>query len=150
NGRITTLTTKNGLPCDAVHWSLEDDVRSIWLKTDCGLVRIALSDLDAWVTDPHHAIQTTVFDSFDGARSFGTAGTSSRVAKSGDGNLWFVAVNGVSVIDPHHLPINKLPPPVHIETITADRRPYDVTAGLRLPPLVRDLQIKYTALSLVV
>src|SRR6202035_4925189 len=43
----------------------------------------------------------------------------------------------------------KLPPPVHIEQITADRKTYETTSNLRLPPLVRDLEIDYTALSLV-
>ena len=25
NGRVATLTTANGLPCNAVHWIIEDD-----------------------------------------------------------------------------------------------------------------------------
>ena len=41
DGRIATLTTKNGLPCDTIHWTIEDDDRSLWLYTACGLVRIA-------------------------------------------------------------------------------------------------------------
>jgi signal transduction histidine kinase len=63
--------------------------------------------------------------------------------------LWFVQSGGVSIIDPHHLPVNKLPPPVHIEEIVADDKTYDATNGLRLPPRVRNLAIDYTALSLV-
>ena len=54
-------------------------------------------------------------------------GFSPRVAKSADGKLWFLPFDGVSVIDPRHLPINKLPPPVQIEQITADRKTYDMT-----------------------
>src|SRR5215471_18276835 len=50
-------------------------------------------------------------------------------------------------------PSTKLPPPVHIEQITADRKTYDpasaVNGRLPLPARVRDLQIDYTALSLV-
>src|SRR5262249_34904771 len=41
NGRIATLTGKNGLPCDAVHWTMEDDAQSVWLNMPCGLVRVA-------------------------------------------------------------------------------------------------------------
>jgi signal transduction histidine kinase len=74
------------------------------------------------------------------------------VAKTTDGRLWFVSVTGVSVVDPSHLPFNPLPPPVHVEQITADRKNYEATrAGgvpVRLPPRIRDLQIDYTALSL--
>jgi hypothetical protein len=34
--------------------------------------------------------------------------------------LWFTSFDGVSVVDPRHLPFNRLPPPVHIEQVTAD------------------------------
>ena len=75
---------------------------------------------------------------------------SPHVAKSADGKLWFLTGDGVSVIDPRHLPFNKLPPPVHIEQITADRKTLGCTSSsLRLPALTRDLEIDYTALSLV-
>jgi len=102
-------------------------------------------------------------------------GYAPKVATSSDGKLWFPTGDGVSVIDPRHLPFNKRPPPVHIEQIIADHKTYDVSSvgapfraassddarlkpasitglyngGLRLPPLVRDLEIDYTALSLV-
>src|SRR6185369_13233758 len=73
-------------------------------------------------------------------------------ARSRDGKLWFAAQDGVTVIDPARLSHNALPPPVHIEQIVADHKPYGVSAAtgvMRLPPLVRDLQIDYTALSFV-
>jgi signal transduction histidine kinase len=129
---------------------MEDDDRSFWLYTACGLVRIAHTVLGAWTADPKRAIQTTVFDSSDGVRSQAIpAGYSPRVAKSTDGKIWFLPGDGVSVIDPRHLPVNKLPPPVNIEQITADRKKYETSSNLRIPPLTRDLEIDYTALSLV-
>ncbi len=150
SGRVSTLTAKNGLPCDTVHWSMEDDDDSFWLYTACGLVKIARPDLDAWVNDPRRAIRPTVYSESDEVRSHPIApGTSPSVAKTVDGKLWFVTGDGVSVIDPHNLAFNKLPPPVHIEEITADRKTYETSSSLRLPPLVRDLEIDYTALSLV-
>src|SRR5208282_970230 len=160
NSRVATLTGKNGLPCDTVHWAIEDDDHSMWLYTACGLVRIAHSELDAWAAavdkgqGPNRAVQVTVFDSSDGVRSVSSPGHyHPQVAKTPDGKLWFLPWDGVSVIDPHNIPFNKLPPPVHIEQIVADRKTYDTasdTSGnLRLPPNVRDLEIDYTALSLV-
>jgi signal transduction histidine kinase/ligand-binding sensor domain-containing protein len=156
NNHLATLTSKNGLPCDTVHWAIEDDDRSMWLYTACGLVRIARSEVDAWSTgaDKHEGtarkIHFTVFDDSDGVRSLATPGHNHpQVAKTPDGKLWFLPWDGVSVIDPHHLPFNKLPPPVHIEQITADGKSYDPANGLQLPPHVRNLAIDYTALSLV-
>jgi ligand-binding sensor domain-containing protein/signal transduction histidine kinase len=154
NGRVSTLTASNGLPCNVVHWTMEDDFNSIWLYTACGLVRVARSELDAWSVDSKRKIQATVFDSSDGVKILATGGHySPQVAKSTDGKLWFVSGETVSVLDPRYLSFNKLPPPVHIEQFIADRKTYDAISDtngrLRLPPLIRDLQIDYTALSLV-
>jgi signal transduction histidine kinase/ligand-binding sensor domain-containing protein len=151
NGRVATLTIKNGLPCDTVHWAAEDDSHSFWLYTACGLVRIARSELDAWAADPKRIIQSTTFDSSDGARlrAIAVSEYTPRVAKASDGKLWFLPFDGVNIIDPRHIPFNKLPPPVHIEEITADRKTYETSSDLRLPALIRDLEIDYTALSLV-
>jgi signal transduction histidine kinase len=160
-GRIATLNGKNGLPCDAVHWGMEDDVNSFWLKTACGLVRIDRSELDAWTAavdrSAQRTIQVTVFDGPDGVRSTAIKhGFTPLVAKSADGKLWFPNEDGFSIVDPRHLSSNKLPPPVHIEQITADQNVYwqnssgDASTNLHLPARVRDLQIDYTALSFVV
>src|SRR5258707_461544 len=68
NGRVATLTGKNGLPCDAVSWLKEDDAHSFWLFTACGLVRVARSELEAWASNPNYSVKNTVFDNFDGIR----------------------------------------------------------------------------------
>ena len=31
DGRVLTLTSQNGLPCNTVHWMMEDDADSVWL-----------------------------------------------------------------------------------------------------------------------
>src|SRR5208337_4750099 len=158
DGHVATLSAKNGLPCDAVHWSEEGADRSVWLYLECGLVRIAASEMNAWVTDPHRNVQVTLLDSSDGVADkrvlFG--GYGALATESLDRKLWFTVEDGVSVVDPGHLPFNKVPPPVHIEQITADRKIYwqngwsDASSfHPRLPPLVRDLEIDYAALSLV-
>jgi signal transduction histidine kinase/ligand-binding sensor domain-containing protein len=157
NGRVATLTSHDGLPCDVVNWSLEDDDHALWLGMACGLVRVTRAEWEAWsaTADPSRRpmIHATVFDTSDGVRSQPEGSTYTAPAvKARDGRLWFANLDGAGVIDPRHLPFNKLPPPVHIEQIIADRKTYAVSEGkdrLRLPPLIRDLQIDYTALSLV-
>ncbi|HEX8764290.1 MAG TPA: triple tyrosine motif-containing protein, partial [Candidatus Acidoferrum sp.] len=151
---IETLSSKNGLPCDEVHWLVEDDDHTMWVFMPCGLARIERSEWYAWIDDPRHVIKTTLFDSSDGVPSVGVYSSNGpHVTKAPDGRIWFTQREGVSVIDPRHLPYNKLPPPVHIEQVIADRKSYDPASygngRVRLPALSRDLQIDYTALSLV-
>jgi signal transduction histidine kinase/ligand-binding sensor domain-containing protein len=160
NGRIVTLTSANGLPCDAVDSVLEDEDAAAWLYMACGIVRIARAEIEGWAAIVDHnpdakpTIGVTVLDSSEGVRSVTNISSfSPHTAKSSDGRLWFATVDGVTVVDPRHLPFNDLPPPVHIEQITADRKTYGVPAAanarVRLPALVRDLHIDFTALSLV-
>ena len=157
DGRVATLTSRNGLPCDGVHWLTKDNDESVWLYTPCGLIRTPESELKAWAAkvdgggDPGRLMKAAVFDNSDGVRSRDQpGGYVPLVSKSSDGNLWFVTLGGVSIVDPRHLAFNKLLPPVHIEQVIADRKTYDPAfTGMRLPALTRVLEIDYTALSLV-
>lgn len=151
DGRVTTLTVGNGLPCNTIHWSISDDNGSLWMYTACGLVRVMRDDLAAWIADPSHRIAPKLWGAADGVplSAFSQAYFNPPVAKGPDGRLWFVSGADVQVIAPDHLPFNPLPPPVHIETLVADQKPYAVANGLRLPPLVRDMTIEFAALSLV-
>ena len=157
NGRFATINRENGLPCDPIHWMIRNDEGSFWLDTPCGLLRLTRSEIDAWTLAVDNGRATNlvlhpnVFDNYDGVRVHEQAYRpyNPPITKSLDDRIWFVSFDGVSVIDPRHLPFNKVPPPVHIERITADDKTYDASNGLRLPPRIRDLKIAYTALSFV-
>ncbi|MBV8674381.1 MAG: hypothetical protein JOZ33_13185, partial [Acidobacteriaceae bacterium] len=157
DGHIATLTTANGLPCDSIHGSIQDADRSLWLYTACGLVRIPRSELNAWIADPRHRVVTTFLDAGDGVRLRGLSPTSFSpvAARSRDGKLWFVTGDGVQIVDPQHLPHNDLPPPVYIEQIVVDHKTYSQhltdaePSNFHLSARIRDLQIDYTAVSLV-
>ena len=156
NGRITTLSSRDGLPCTEAHWTIEDDDGDFWVYMPCGLVKIARAEVDAWASladgnrSSQAQFQLTVYGSPDGVRSRANGGPfSPPVAKASDGKLWFFPLEGLSVIDPRRLLSNTVPPPVQIERLKADSQIYLPSTQVRLPPLIRDLEIDYTALSLV-
>ncbi len=150
DGRVVTLSGRNTLPCDGVHWSVEDNDGATWLYMVCGLVRVASTELNAAAIDPSRQLQIAVFGVSDGVALRATPALyRPQVARTADGKWWFLPGDGVSVLDPRDLPVNTLPPSVHIEQVTADRQTHEAVSGLRLPPRVRDLAFDYTALSLV-
>ena len=154
DGHVKTLTSRHGLPCDTVHDLIDDDAGSTWLSMACGLVRVPRSELEAWAENPVRRIQTTVFDTSDGVRSHaGVYNFGPRATRTPDGKLWFLPLDGVSVLDPRHLSWNKLAPQVHIEQMTANGKVYDLSATgsgrLQLPSRLHDLSINYTALTFV-
>jgi signal transduction histidine kinase len=117
----------------------------------CGLVRIDRGELEAWAVDSQRKVKTTVFDSSDGVSNSPIGfHIASDVTRYSDGKLWFEGgLGGPSVIDPQHLPSNKIPPAVDIERITANGKTYDASNGIRLPSEIRDLKIDYAVLSFV-
>jgi len=155
DGRITTLTTSNGLPCDRIHWTTEEDDRSLWLYTACGLLRIPHSQVDDWISDPARRVEPTLWDATDGALPWGSPSSfGPTFAEAADGKLWLVTREDIEVVGPSHLSSNRLPPPVHVEQIVADQKLYwqsspDAPASsLHLPARTRDVEIDYTALCL--
>jgi PAS domain S-box-containing protein len=160
-GTVMTLTTRNGLPCNAVNWMAEDQDRSVWIYMACGLARITRSELTAWSSNPAYVLKVMAFQGSDGVMSHSLTTASSAIGHvpgpslAPDGKLWFSAIGGASFIDPRHLPFNNSPPPVHIERILADQKLRwqnlwtGMASNLHLPPLNHDLEIDYTALSFV-
>jgi PAS domain S-box-containing protein len=156
NGRAITLTSKNGLPCDSTHDVLEENSRAFWVHMACGLVRIERGDLDGWSANPAQRVQSTIYDASDGVLSHaGVYNFGPRATKTADGKLWFTPVDGVMVVDPHHLPSNPLAPPVDIEQIKGDGKILwqNLSEGearkVPVPALTRSLEIDYTGLSFV-
>jgi len=150
DGRMNLLSSANGLPCDQVHWSMIDASGSMWMYANCGLVRVPREDLAAWIADPRRPVAAKLWNGTDGVPPVATAEGyySPPITQAADGKVWFIAGAELMWIDPDHIPSNAVPPPVHVESLVADHRTYAAKDGLSLPPLVRDLAIEFSALSL--
>jgi signal transduction histidine kinase/ligand-binding sensor domain-containing protein len=140
------LDASNGLPCSYINNFVFDAKGNFWLYTQCGLVEVSQSDFQRWQKDPSTHIQPRVFDSSDGARTH--LPPFEGAARSGDGRLWFNGMDTLQMIDPERMHLNPIPPPVRIEGIRADFRDHSLAETVQLPPLTRDIEIAYTALSL--
>jgi signal transduction histidine kinase/ligand-binding sensor domain-containing protein len=148
-GHLSVMDTRNGLPCAGFSSAIKDDYGSFWLYGRCGLVRVSASDYETWLKFPEAALSVKTFDALDGIQP-GYEPAQPEVSKSADGRLWFASGAKVQMIDPGRTSTNVIPPPVYVEEVIADRKNYLPRVGLRLPPLTRDLEIDYTALSFVV
>jgi len=89
-----------------------------------------------------------LLDAFDGAEAGGTPNFN-PVARTPDGRLWIANRHMLEVLDPAHLTQNDIVPPVQIEKVVVDRKPYQPNDRLVFPARLRDLEIDYAALSFV-
>ena len=142
-GKVQRMTTKNGLPCDAVFSFVEDKEKRWWLYTECGVLELADSELQRWWTDPGSLVQTRIHDRLDGAQP--NAAYFNSAAYSPDGRVWFANGQVVQMVDPSTFSRKALPAPTYIESVIVDRREFAARANLELAPHPRDLQIDYTS-----
>ena len=142
-GKVQRMTTKNGLPCDFVISFIQDKEKQWWLYTRCGIVEFSDSELQRWWTNPDVIIQNHVYDTLDGAQpnipSFNSADCSP------DGRVWFTSGVVVQMVDPSRLSAKAFPAQTYIESLVADRKEFEATPNLKVPPNPRDLQIDYTS-----
>jgi signal transduction histidine kinase len=75
---------------------------------------------------------------------------SPSAAQTTDGRIWFATTKGLAWIDPNRIVRNAVPPPVLVESVTANDKRYSPSDLLRLPPRTRNLQITYAATSLTI
>jgi ligand-binding sensor domain-containing protein/signal transduction histidine kinase len=150
HGTLSVMDSHNGLPCSGIFAVLKDRSGSLWLEARCGYMRISAADLAHWTAHPEAQVAVATLGALDGADP---GWTSERIqpsaARSPDGRLWFIGLSSLQMIDPGRSYKNPLPPPVHVERLIADGKSYSQASPITLPPLTRDLQIDYTALSFV-
>ena len=143
------MTTRNGLPCDESYAVVKDEAGALWIYARCGLLSIAAPELAQWQQDPSVQLKVEVLDVYDGAQP-GITPLQPQATRALDGHLWFVNDNLVQTIDPRMWVRNALPPNVVVERFAAKEVNYPIQGPLKLPPLIRNLEIDYTALSFVV
>jgi signal transduction histidine kinase/streptogramin lyase len=142
-GKVQRMTTKNGLPCNFVTSFIQDREKRWWLYADCGIVELPDSELQRWWANPEVIVQTRVYGESDGAQA-GRPDYNSA-AYSSDGRVWFASGVWIQMVDPSRLSQKALPAVTYIESVIVDRKEFQATDKLKLPPRPRDLQIDYTS-----
>jgi signal transduction histidine kinase/ligand-binding sensor domain-containing protein len=122
---------------------------ALWLNTIGGVVEIAPKALAEAFEHPERPLRARIFNLEDGMPGVAQQDSHSTTAlEASDGRLWFVTSHGVAWIDPHHLAVNPLMPPVAIRALIASGKEYSAGQTLALPAGTSNIEIDYAALSL--
>jgi diguanylate cyclase (GGDEF)-like protein len=149
-GHVDTWTPDQNLPDTSIGSIVEDNNGDLWFGGDTGVFRIAKREFAETAGKPAEKLQPVLYGTADGLRSRETLYGSTPCAwKSRDGRLWFGTIDGVAAIDPSHIPINTIVPPVWIERVTFDGRSIPLQDGIRLKHGSGNLEVSFTAPSFV-
>jgi signal transduction histidine kinase/ligand-binding sensor domain-containing protein len=147
-GKFTRYTTRDGLFSDGVFQILEDSQGYLWMSSNQGIYRVQKQELNDFASGKINAITSIPYGKSDGMLSVECNGGHWPAGiRARDGTLWFPTQNGVAVIDPAQVPVNRNPPPVIIESCLVERRPVPFDRPVRLSPIQTSFEIQYTAFS---
>lgn len=149
-GTIAHFTSANGLPSDSVFRVLDDGRGALWMSSHRGVFSVTRQQLEDVALGRASRLTPRWFSSPDGLPGGGAlGGTQPAGDRDPDGRLWFPTLRGPAVLDPEHLVHNAVTPPVHVERVRVDGLTVTGDALRALGPGIRDIEIDYTALSLV-
>jgi signal transduction histidine kinase/ligand-binding sensor domain-containing protein len=122
----------------------------LWLRSVRGVYRVSVTQLRACANESTTcSLNVSEYGVADGIPSDATfpQGMAS-IWQATDGELWFATPKGIGVVDPAHLPVNSLPPPVLIQRFVVDDS--DIPFGawdVRIGPGHNRYTFDYAALS---
>jgi signal transduction histidine kinase/ligand-binding sensor domain-containing protein/DNA-binding response OmpR family regulator len=155
DGTFTRVTFREGLVEDMIYVILEDEKGNLWMSCNKGIFCAAKKELDDVCDGKRDRVHCVSYDEKDGMKSRECKNSTQAGWKTRDGKLWFPTIKGVVVVDPGHIKINRLPPPVVIEAVIVDNKeilpPFTGNNDeLAISPGYERFEIRCTALSLPV
>ena len=149
NGKWVRFGPESGFPALSVFQVLEDRHGSLWISSSTGIFRLKRSDLDDYADGKLKRIHAVSYGITEGLNSRECNGGQPAGTIMADGRLWFPTVKGLASVQPDNLVSNTLMPPVVVEEIRVNGKALDFQDRATLPAGSRNLEIDYTALSLV-
>jgi signal transduction histidine kinase/ligand-binding sensor domain-containing protein len=150
-GRFRTLRLKDSEALRGVSGLVFSGTGDLWLNSSSGAYRIAQDQISKRDLDPEYAVVWSKFAPLDGLDGLPRSPVAPSAQVGPTGKIYFVTGQGLYWADPLHLPINSIPPQVWITGFrTADRDVVPESVSLQLPPRQRNVEISYTATSLLI
>ncbi len=150
DGKFVNIKEENGLFNNGV-FAIEEDRRGyFWMSSNRGIYRVKHQDLEDFADGKIEKINSVSYGKKDGMLSSECNGGRQPASyKDDDGKIWFPTQDGVAIVNPEPETNNFLPPTVVIESATVERRAVDINDGLVIEPGEKNIEIKYTGISLI-
>jgi signal transduction histidine kinase len=147
---IRNIRRENGLFDANISAFVSDALGNFWVDSDRGIFRITRASLNDCADGKTNRVDCVSYDDPASVKPGDKYDQEQSACKTQDGRIWFPSSRGVIMIDPANVQIDRLPPPVHLESIRANGREVVETNGIiKIPPGRGELEFQYTALSYV-
>jgi PAS domain S-box-containing protein len=149
-GRFHKIAAVNDEWLRGISGIVETPNGDLWLNGISGIFHIRKAELSEALKDSGYRVRGEHFGIREGLSGVATQLSPLPTAiEAGDGRLWFALHNGVVWLDPAAYSEKRtVPPPITIQSVSADDKLYAPDPHLSLPAHTSSVQISYTAVSL--
>jgi signal transduction histidine kinase len=149
NGRVTAITTREGLFDNGVFAILEHE-GFFWMSSNRGVHRASRRELNAVADGEIRALSSLALTRGDGLLSAEcNGGVQPAAARTADGLLWFPTQQGIVAIDPRLVPAQLTAPPIHITGISVDGEQRSPFGAVEVSPGSRRLEFRFVAPTMI-
>ncbi len=145
---VQRFTSHDGLYSDQAFQILEDSRGRLWLNGNKGVYHVAKEDLIAFAAGRIRRIPCIAYGKSEGIRVTESSGPASPAGCIDHrGRVWFPTIRGLVRFDPDRQHINRVEPPVAIESVRINGQARPISAPALVPPGPGNIEIDYTAVS---
>jgi ligand-binding sensor domain-containing protein len=128
-----------GLVADGSGW--------LWIATTNHVLRVTRDNLRKGQLTETDVTDFSVADGLQGSEGIRR---NQSVTHDSSGMIWFSLSSGLSVVDPSRLERTLAPAIVHINAMTADGSPVELSGGIRIPSARQRIAFSFVGLSLAI
>jgi len=150
DGRFHNIAAVDDELLHGISGIVETPDGDLWLNGISGIFHIRKVEISEALKDPTHRVKGEHLGRREGLPGVANQLRPLLTAVEGtDGRLWFALRNGVVWLDPSaYSQIQAVPPPITIQSVTADDKSYAPASRISLPAHTSSVQISYSAVSL--
>jgi signal transduction histidine kinase/ligand-binding sensor domain-containing protein len=150
HGRFRNISAVNDEWLRGISGIVETANGDLWLNAISGIFHVRKAEISAALKDLNYRVKGEHFGRREGLPGIAAQLRPLPTAIEGtDGRLWFTFGNGVVWLDPAaYSEKQTVPPPITIQSVSADDKSYAPASGLSLPAHTSSVQVSYSAVSL--
>ena len=149
DGQVKNIRLDDGLADNWIYAIVPDDGGDFWFDSVCGIFRVSRQNLNDFADGKTNRVQSELFDGLEAIKYNGRTDQENSGCKTPDGRVWFPCPWGVVMIDPAHLPTNRVAPAIHIDRLLANGREFARSETIVVPPGKGEIEIHFSGLSFI-
>ncbi|HEX4343770.1 MAG TPA: two-component regulator propeller domain-containing protein, partial [Verrucomicrobiae bacterium] len=149
DGQAHIISRKQGLFDNNIYSIVPDNLGNLWLDSGRGIFRVNRKSMNDCADGKTNLVECTVYDGLEAVKTTDKTVQEHVGCKTADGRIWFPSPRGVIIIDPAHVPTNRIAPPVEIDSLQVNGKGFPTEGQVVVPPGKSDLEFHFDALSFI-